>query len=182
MVENLHRGGLVRRDGVLTPVPAAWKTRVVDFGRGPRTVVTIPWGDVSTAYHSTGIPNVEVYLAAPAAVRVAARASRVLRPLLAAASVQRALKAVVRSGAPGPSDEERARGRSRFWGEVGDDAGRRAVCRLEGPEGYTLTARTALAIVERVLAGAAPAGFHTPSRAYGADLILSIEGIRRDDE
>jgi short subunit dehydrogenase-like uncharacterized protein len=64
MIENLHRGGLIRRNGVLTPVPAAWRTRKVDFGRGPRTVVSIPWGDVSTAYRSTGIPNIEVYTTA----------------------------------------------------------------------------------------------------------------------
>jgi short subunit dehydrogenase-like uncharacterized protein len=181
VVENLHRGGLVRRDGVLTPVPAAWKTRTVDFGRGPRTVVTIPWGDVSTAYHSTGIPNIEVYIAAPLLARTASRASRLLRPLLAAAPVQRALRALVRSGSPGPSDEERARGRSRFWGEAIAADGGRVVSRLEGPEGYTMTVLTALAIVERVLAGDAPAGFYTPSRAYGADLVLGIDGVRRTD-
>ena len=27
--------------------------------------MTIPWGDVSTAYHSTGIPNIRVYSATP---------------------------------------------------------------------------------------------------------------------
>ncbi len=65
MAENMHRGGLVRRDGVLAKVPAAWKSRVIDFGAGPVSAMTIPWGDVSTAYHSTGIPNIEVYMSAP---------------------------------------------------------------------------------------------------------------------
>jgi len=181
MVENLHRGGLVRRDGVLTPVPAAWKTRRVDFGRGPRRVVSIPWGDVSTAYHSTGIPNIEVYTSATGPLLLAMKASRLLRPLLASAWVQSLLKKRVRAGAPGPDAEQRARGRTVFWGEVTDAAGGRAASRLQGPEGYTFTVRTALAAVERILSGSAPPGFQTPSKACGADFVLSIEGVSRED-
>jgi short subunit dehydrogenase-like uncharacterized protein len=76
MAENIHRGGLVRQDGMLRRVPAAWKTRVIDFGTGPVKAITIPWGDVATAFHNTGIPNIEVYVAAPLGLRPAARASR----------------------------------------------------------------------------------------------------------
>jgi short subunit dehydrogenase-like uncharacterized protein len=68
-----------------------------------------------------------------------------------------------------------------MWGEVRDPAGQMAAARLRTPEGYTLTALTAVACVERVLAGRAPPGFQTPSRAYGADFILEIDGVRRDD-
>jgi hypothetical protein len=34
--------------------------------------ITTPWGDVSAAYHSTGYPNVWVYMAAPLRLRLAA--------------------------------------------------------------------------------------------------------------
>jgi short subunit dehydrogenase-like uncharacterized protein len=182
MVENIHRGGLIRRSGALTPVPAAWRTRRVDFGRGPRTVVSIPWGDVSTAYHSTGIPNVEVYTTATGPLLLAMKASRLLRPLLASSLVQSFLKKRVRSGAAGPNAEQRARGRTIVWGEVTDPAGRRASARLHGPEGYTFTMRTALAAIENVLAGSAPPGFQTPSRAYGPDFVLGVEGVTREDQ
>jgi short subunit dehydrogenase-like uncharacterized protein len=182
VVENLSRGGLVRRGGVLTPVPAAWRTRKVDFGRGPAEAMSIPWGDVSTAYHSTGIPDIEVYSQTPASVRRLARVSRYLGWLLGSGPVQRYFKRRIQAGPPGPSDEERAAGESLLWGEVADAAGRTAVSRLRGPEGYTLTALTALAIVAKVLAGQAPPGFQTPSRAYGADLILEIPGVVRTDE
>ncbi len=182
VVENLHRGGLVRRDGVLTPVPAAWKSRRIDFGGGPVRAVTIPWGDVSTAYHTTGIPNIEVYAAAPLATRLAMRASRRLGWLLRSSPVQAWLKKKVRAGPAGPSAEERARGRSDLWGEACDPAGRRVVSRLHGPEGYLLTARAALALVGRVLAGEAPPGFQTPARAFGVDFVLGLEGITREDE
>ena len=181
MVENIHRGGLVRRNGVLTPVPAAWKTREVDFGRGPRTVVSIPWGDVSTAYYSTGIPDVEVYITATGPLLLAMKASRLLRPLLASSLVQSFLKKRVRSGAAGPGAEQRARGRTTVWGEVTDPAGRRAAARLHGPEGFTFTVRTALAAVEKVLGGSAPPGFQTPAKAYGPDFVLGVEGVTRED-
>jgi short subunit dehydrogenase-like uncharacterized protein len=76
----------------------------------------------------------------------------------------------------GPSAETRARGRSEFWGQVSDPQGRTAEATLETPEGYTLTSLTAVACLRRVLDGAAPAGFSTPSKAFGKELILSIPG------
>jgi short subunit dehydrogenase-like uncharacterized protein len=181
MVENINRGGLVRRAGRLTPVPAAWRTREVDFGRGPVTATTIPWGDVATAFYSTGIPNVEVYAAIPSSMRSMMKASRFLSPLLASAPVQRFLKKRIKAQPPGPSERERARGASFVWGEVSDDEGQKRVSRLRGPEGYALTAQTALKAVERVIGGAAEPGFQTPSLAYGADFILEIEGVTRED-
>jgi short subunit dehydrogenase-like uncharacterized protein len=52
---------------------------------------------------------------------------------------------------------------------------------MQTQEGYTLTAQASLAIIERVLAGDAPAGFQTPSSAYGADLVLALDGVSRED-
>lgn len=181
MVENIHHGGMIRRAGKLTPVPTAWKTRLVDFGRGPIKATTIPWGDVSTAFHSTGIPNIEVYAGLPNATRRMMKLSRPFKRFLSTQSVQRFLKKRIKAQPAGPSEKERLRGRSFVWGEVTDDSGQAKASRLQGPEGYSLTAMTALAIVERVLKGDAPVGFQTPSRAYGADLILEIEGVTRED-
>lgn len=182
IIENLGGAGLIRRGGVLSPVPPAWKTRVIDFGAGPVPAITIPWGDLVTAWHSTGIPDIEVYMAATWGMRVAARLSRFVGGLLRSGPVQRFLRRKVRAGPPGPTEEERQRGQSLLWGEVVDAAGRKAVSRLSGPEAYTLTARAALAVVERVLAGDAPAGFQTPARAYGPDFVLGLEGVRREDD
>jgi short subunit dehydrogenase-like uncharacterized protein len=181
MAENAGRGGAVRRGGRIVPVPAAYRSMEVDFGRGPVGVTTIPWGDVSTAYHSTGIPDVEVYTRVPRSQARMLRATRHLGWLLGSAPVQRLLKRAIRRGPPGPTPEQRARGLSLLWGKVEDGEGRRAVSRLRTPEGYTLTARTAVEAVRRVLAGDAPAGFQTPSRAYGADWILEFEGVERED-
>lgn len=180
MVENIHRGGLVRRGGAITRVPPGYKTRVIDFGRGPVTAVTIPWGDVSTAFHSTGIPDVEVYMASPAETRMMLKFARVAGPLLGTAPLQRLLKAAIRRAPRGPSADERTTKRSSLWGEARDGA-RTVVSRLDAPESYALTVQTALAAVGKVRAGGARPGFQTPSLAFGKDFILEIEGVTRTD-
>lgn len=178
-VENLDRGGAVRRDGVLARVPSGWKTRTVDFGDGrPRHAITIPWGDVSTAFHTTGIPNIEVYVAVPRALRVGMRLARWTGPLLGSGPVQRLLKARVQAAAPGPSAEARARGVSRLWAEARDGTGGVVTLLLETPEAYELTSWTALALAERALRGELPVGFQTPARAAGRTFVLQFPGVR----
>jgi len=181
MVENIHRGGLVRRDGQLTPVPGAWKTRKIDFGQGEVQTMTIPWGDVSTAWYSTGIPNIEVYMAAPLGMRLASRMSGAFGWLLGSSAMQRFMKSRIQAGPAGPSQPQRQAGKSQLWGEVLDGTGQQAISRLQGPEGYQLTMLSALAGVERALSGSAPPGFQTPSKAYGADFVLELPDVVRED-
>lgn len=180
--ENVHRGGAIRKDGVLTPVPAGWKTREVDFGDGyVRTAVTIPWGDVATAWRSTRIPNIEVYMVAPSSARRAMRLTQYARPILQVPAVRALVRRLARRGAPGPDAEARAKGWSRLWGEAAGPGDARAVSRLRCPESYTLTVLTALLCVERVLRGDAPPGYQTPATAYGPDLVLEVPGVTRED-
>jgi short subunit dehydrogenase-like uncharacterized protein len=182
MVENLANGGMIRRGGVLTRVPAAWRTRAIDCGRGPVRAMTIPWGDVSAAYRSTGIPDIEVYMAAALSQVVAARLLRLFGWAVGSRMVQNYLKSRIKAGSAGPTDEERARGESLLWGEATDAHGGRVASRIRGPEGYTLTASSAVAVVARVLKSEAPPGFQTPSLAYGADFVLTLPGVSRSDE
>jgi short subunit dehydrogenase-like uncharacterized protein len=179
MTMNVGRGGAIRRDGKIESVPAAWKTREIDFGEVKKTGVTIPWGDVATAFYSTGIPNIEVYTIVPGQQLSLLKLSRYLGWLLATAPVQSILQKQIPAG--GPTDEERGKGKTYLWGEAADDAGNRVESRQTGPEGYTLTALTALNIAERILDGNFCAGFQTPAKCYGADLILEIEGVTRVD-
>jgi len=143
--------------------------------------MTIPWGDVSTAFYSTRIPNIEVYTPVPTLARMGAVASRYLGPVLKSSPVQSLLKGFVNRRPEGPSEDERVKAFSLLWGEVRDDSGQVRTSRMRTPEGYTLTALTSLRIVEKVLAGQAPPGFQTPSLAYGADLVLEIPGVERTD-
>jgi short subunit dehydrogenase-like uncharacterized protein len=182
MVENVDKGGMVRRGGKLTPVPQGYRTRTIDFGRGPRKAVTFPWGDVATAWYSTKIPDIEVYVAVPTAMRVGMKVMPLVAPLLASAPMQKFLKARLQAGSPGPNAEERARGKSLVWGEAEDDAGGRMVARLSTPESYSLTAESALTIARRVDAGGANPGYKTPSLAFGPDFVLELTGVTRTDE
>jgi len=181
MIENLGMSGAIRRAGRITPVPAAFHARMIPFTDTPVLAVTIPWGDVSTAFHSTGIPDVRVYTAMPASQHRVLRLSRSLGWLLQSRFVQHQLSSRVRAGRAGPSESTRARGGSFFWGEARNAAGQVVTSRLQGPEGYTLTADTAVRCVQRVLAGNAPIGFQTPSRAFGADFVLEVDGVTRTD-
>jgi len=182
VIAQLDGGGAVRRDGVLESVPPAHETRTVDFGWGHQEthVAAIPWGDVATAYYTTGIPNVTTYMAMPtAAVRVQ-RAAGLVAPLLGLPGVRPGLQWLVERTVDGPDAEARTTGESYVWGEASGD-GERAVARLRGPQTYALTAETALATARRVLDGDAPTGFQTPAGAYGPDLILDVEGVERED-
>jgi short subunit dehydrogenase-like uncharacterized protein len=180
--ENIHRGGLVRRGGVLARVPTAWKTRPFDFGDGHvRTAVTIPWGDIATAWRSTRIPDIEVYMAVPKSARVGMRLARYARPLLALGPVRALIRRYVRSGSAGPDAEARTRGWTRLRAEATAPDGTSVVSRLKGPEGYTFTMYAALLCLERVLRGDAPPGYQTPATAYGPDLVLEVPGVARED-
>ncbi|CAN5227087.1 saccharopine dehydrogenase NADP-binding domain-containing protein [soil metagenome] len=179
MTMNVGKGGAIRKDGKITSVPAAWKTREIDFGEVTKTGVTIPWGDVATAYHSTGIPNIEVFTIVPPSALKMMKASRYLGWLLATGPFQDYLQKKIPAG--GPSDEERAKGKTLLWGEALDLNGNRVESRFQGPEGYTMTAIAALNIAQKILVGHFTPGFQTPAKAYGPDLVLDIEGTARQN-
>jgi short subunit dehydrogenase-like uncharacterized protein len=181
-LDAIDRPGMVRRGGVLEPVPAAWKTRMIDFGRGPVSCTTLPWGDLATAYRSTGIPNIETYIALPAGQRRVMKSVRYLGWLLGSQPGKAALMRLAQALPAGPTDTERVAGYSLLWGEASDVSGNRAISRMHTPHSYTLTALASLMVVERVLAGDAPAGYQTPAKAYGADFVLDIAGVTRSDE
>ncbi|UJR82103.1 saccharopine dehydrogenase family protein [Sandaracinus amylolyticus] len=183
MIENIHRGSAVRRDGRIVPIPAGSIVRTIDYGaRRPRLSMAIPWGDVSTAFHSTRIPNIDVFIPATQQMIAGARAMTLLAPVMGSRPVQRLLKRVVDARPAGPTDAQRAKGASFLWGEVKNAKGETRVSRMRAPEGYTLTADASLAIVQRVLRGEAKPGFQTPSRAFGADFVLELPNVTRSDE
>jgi short subunit dehydrogenase-like uncharacterized protein len=180
-IENMHRGGMIRRDKLLVQVPPAWKVRDVDFGRGPVPVVSIGWGDVSTAYHSTGIPDVQAYMAIPPFAIRLLRALRVIGPLVYTRPAKWVLKQALLLKRSGPTEEQRRNGFSLFVGEAVNERGGSVTSRLKTPEGYGLTALTTVEIMQRVLSGDFRSGFQTPSLAYGQDFILGFDGVERVD-
>ena len=179
MVENLGQPGAVRRDGRIVPVPVGHQTLQVDFPHKSLHCVSIPWGDVATAYYTTGIPNIETYMALPPSAMTGIRLTRLLGPLLRTGWVRRFLERRVKAAPAGLDAAARARAASYVWGCVYDASGRWTSATLTLPETYDLTAQTSLLLIRKVLDGEAAAGFQTPAGAFGPDLILEVAGTTR---
>lgn len=180
MTMNIGKGGAIRKNGKITPVPAAWRSLDIDFGGVTKQATTIPWGDVATAFYSTGIPNIEVYTVIPPANLRLLKISRWIGSLLETSPVQRFLQNRIPKG--GPSDEQREKGQTLLWGRATDAEGTEVVSNLKIPEGYTTTVITALAITERILNGELTSGFQTPAKAYGADLVFELPEAHLTDK
>ena len=175
-IEGLAAGGRIRRDGRIVSVPLAWEVRRIDFGDGEKLAMTIPWGDVATAFHTTGIPNVRVFM--PASPRMIARARRanLLRPLLALTWIRTWLQARIARTVTGPSDAQRRSMPTHVWGEATNATGERRTARIRTANGYSLTIDGALHVVDHVLARRPAAGAYTPAGLLGPTLIDQLPG------
>jgi len=181
-IENMHRQGMIRRDGKLVQVPSAWQILEQDFGNGPEKVVSVGWGDVSTAYHSTGIPNIETYFALSKIAISSMKFMRVIGPLVYNRLAKNTLKTIINIFLPpGPNDEKRKTGLTLMIGEATDDQGNISTSKLQTPEAYNCTALITVELMKRVLNNDLKPGFQTASLAYGADFILQFDGVKRDD-
>jgi short subunit dehydrogenase-like uncharacterized protein len=81
----------------------------------------------------------------------------------------------------GPSEGQHRSASTIILAEATTADGRQARARLRTPGVYSLTALSAVAIVERILAGDLQPGFQTPSRVYGPNFVLSLDGVSRED-
>jgi short subunit dehydrogenase-like uncharacterized protein len=176
-IEALPKGGLVRRGGKLTRVPSAYLVREVPFADKTRTCMSLPWGDVATAWHSTAIPDITVFIAAKPALIRAAKLSRFTGPLLGLSFVQNALKNRVEKTVRGPDETARAGSSSQLWGRV-QSASQAVSMTMQAPDGYSLTAESAVECALRVLDGKVAPGAWTPSLAFGANFVTTLSGVR----
>lgn len=176
-VEGLAAGGKIRRKGRIINVPLAYKTRQIDYGDGLLNAVTIPWGDVATAYYSTGIPNIEVYIPLPEDKIKQLRQLNKIRPMLAWKWVQRIIKNRIAKKVRGPRLTKRESTPSLVWGEVINEQGEVKTARLTTANGYSLTATGSVGIVEYLLNSEdAIAGYKTASLLMGANYVCTLPG------
>jgi short subunit dehydrogenase-like uncharacterized protein len=180
-VEGLGYGGLIRQNGVLTKIPLGEKVMNIDFGPFRMDTLCIPWGDISTGWRSTGIPNIEVYLGATRSMIRNARMSNYMGWFLRLPFVKNFMLKKVDQGSSGPSESRREKAKSFLWGRVRNEAGEERTSRLVTANGYSLTAQTSVLIAEKILKGNFKTGYQTPSMAYGADLILEVPDTNRID-
>ena len=179
-VEGVKSGTRVRRNGEIVALRQPGEKSFA-FPDGEKAGIPVSWGDVSTAWHSTGIPDITVYFPAAGQLKKLAQMKPLMRWLMASAPGQAWLKRKIDQRPPGPTPEQRAKAHAELLGLVRNEAGKEARSLLKTPDGYTLTAMTTLEIVKRTTDGAAQPGFQTPSRLFGADFITEFDGCERQD-
>lgn len=175
MTEGLGQGSVIRKDGKVIHIPLGEKVKEIDFGSFKARCLNIPWGDISTAWNSTGIPNMEVYMGTSGKTIAGAKMSRYLNGILKLRLVKNLILKKIEKRSSGPGIEKRNAGKSFLWGKVWDDSGNSCTATLETISGYTLTAKASVLIAEKILNNNFKTGYQTPAMAYGADLVLEIE-------
>ena len=120
MIEAIAAGTRIRRGGRLVSHDRA-EAGSCDFGEGERTTFQVSWGDVATAFHSTGIPNIEVHFEATSAAKALVRMPRLVKSFLGLGFMQSFLKAGVDRMPEGPGEAARRAGRAILVGVARND-------------------------------------------------------------
>lgn len=175
-VEGMASGGMVRRGGAIVTVPLAYKTRHIDFGDGEKLAMTIAWGDVSTAYYTTGVLDITVYIPSTRGMVLWSKLADTFHGVLRCKWVQRKLKAYIEKTITGPGESTRARQPTFVWGEVRNAHGEVKTARVRTDNAYSLTVSGALAMVAFLRQNECPAGTTTPAQMIGPELVSQLPG------
>lgn len=181
MIDLLDQPTWARRNGLLCEVPSGERQRLFDFGGGARPGLAVAWGDVVSAYYSTGIANITTYFEATSAVRTHRALMDAFGWAIPLTPWQSFLHAAASWLPAAPSEEQLAHTQAVVVAEVEDAQGRVARSRLRTPEVYAFTATLAAALIERTLQGDTEPGFQTACRLYGPDYVLQFKGVTRED-
>jgi short subunit dehydrogenase-like uncharacterized protein len=179
-IRQVSKPVLCRRKGAIVALNDQ-SPRWINFGSGDEPCVPVSWGDVATAFHSTGVRNVTVYFQRTKLLQSADIFGKLFGPLLRSRIGQTGLAAIVRRLPEGPSAAERSRQRSTIWAEAIDDWGTSSKATLSTPDAYDFAANSALEIASRIDLLPVPLGLVTPFRAFGADFVLTLPGCSRTD-
>ncbi len=174
MLEKLGEGSVIRDHGRLKKIPSGSLLRKIDFNGQLKNCVAIPWGDVSTAYRSTGIPRIEVYIPIRKSELTVLRGFNSIAKVLRLSPVQTVIKSAIDKVVEGPSKKVRDSSSVILWGEVENNNGKVITESIVVSEGYKFTAYAALEVSLRILKGELPSGNLTPSQAFGEGFLGEI--------
>ncbi len=178
-VEALGKSGKIRRGGQIVDLAIGLGWRKIDFGRGPKRAMPIPWGDVASAFYTTGIPNITVFTPVSSPLLATARLMNAFGFILQSPRVQSWLLDRIEKTVRGPDAAMREASPTFLWGEAKDRNGRHKEIRIVSLNGYSLTVFSSLAIVDRLIANGFEPGCWTPAAIMGKDFILSLPGTSK---
>lgn len=179
MASRLGEGGTARENGKLVRRPLGHKRLWVEIKGKKLFAMTIPWGDISTAYHTTAIPNIEVYTGMNPTVYRFLKLQGLFNWILRRKTVRNYIQRKINSRPAGPTDEQRAASKTTVWGKVWNSKGEEKTSELECADGYSVTAWGCLLITQKIKKGEWKPGYQTPASCYGKDLILEIPHSKR---
>lgn len=173
-LEGIALGSKTRIKGKLVSCSVAHKTRRIDYGQGKKLSMTIPWGDITTAYKTTGIPNINVFIPISPSLVPFIRLSRYLKPLIRVQAVKRTLITQIEKNVTGPSRSARMKNRAWVWGEVKNNSGETRQAFIETPDPYDITTYSPIAIMKSLPKLKRKKGSITPSLLLGANFITEL--------
>jgi short subunit dehydrogenase-like uncharacterized protein len=168
---------LVRRGGKLKKLEPGIIERKFDYGEGPSVSSAISWGDIASAWYSTGVGNISCYLETTAGLRFAMAHASIVGPLLKNPWARFLTDTASDVMFTGPSEDQEENERGCVVVEAEDRCGRVAMSRIQFPESYSFTAKICAVTVDRIRKGRWASGFQTPSRVFGADYIRQFDDV-----
>jgi short subunit dehydrogenase-like uncharacterized protein len=165
---------IVRRSGAVQAIPLGSLRKTFNFGAGERSSLGFSWPDVITGQHTTGVANIEAYVEAPTAFRLAWRIGAQAAEAFGETAFKAASAPVTALWPEQPSPAALEQSTHRVVVEAVDRWRRARRFGVLTPDGYSVTTLTAQAIVERVLGGEHPPGFQTPAGVFGAELMWNL--------
>jgi short subunit dehydrogenase-like uncharacterized protein len=175
-LEAAGAGFRVRRAGKFVDLPLGALQRSIDFGEGIRNTAAISWGDVSTAYFTTGIENIEVYTGTSPRAFKRMRRANLVRALLKKRWIVQILQSRIERKMTGPTRTERENNPTLLWGEARNAKGEIRTARLKTANGYAFTVNSSLGILSRLLREPQRAGYFTPTQLVGSGFVTTLPG------
>lgn len=177
MLNKLGVSSAERINGKLVAQKLGHKSLEVEVDGFRMFTMAIPWGDLSTAWRTTGIPNIITYTRMGKNVFYALKAQVLFNWLLRSNWLRNILKKRIDAGPAGPSSEQRTRSTSYIYGSVSNANAETLQAGFTAPEGYTLTALAALHIAQNVMNNEWKPGFQTPAGCYSENLVFELPGV-----
>jgi short subunit dehydrogenase-like uncharacterized protein len=179
MASKAGEGGCVREDGKLKRKPLGHTGKWIDIDGKRLFAMSIPWGDVSTAYTSTGISNIITYTGMKPKVYNLLRFQFLFNWLLRTQWIRNMIQRKINSRPAGPSDEQRVNGKTYLWAQVQNAKGEIKSAGIQTSDGYTVTYEAVLIIAQKILNGNYKAGYQTPASAFGDTLVFELSGTKQ---
>jgi short subunit dehydrogenase-like uncharacterized protein len=174
--EGLKLGNYVRKDGQMKQIGLGTG---IELGEESETLLLtfiIPWGDLSTAYKSTGIPNIEIKYC----LQVPGFIPKITLNLLYKSLGSRAFQWMGEKMLPlilpqHRTQNDRTTAKTKIAASVRNSAGDCVTTHFEMEDVYEFTDRCAVSAVEKLQnSSSSMFGVYTPTQFFGCDFFESL--------